>query len=1013
MPVQFSEWPWLLLLPPLYLFFWWLSRRTLSDLSPNRLRVALFLRCLLVTLLVLALAGLQWMRKGHQLALMFVVDGSRSITKQDRDEARNYIAEALKSMHKQDQAGLITFAKAPHLQALPTHNMPLPSLEDPGPTDATNIADALREAKAVLNSIPGNPAKRIVLLSDGDETNGDALGTLSDLEASHVLLDTVVLPHHLKQEALVEHLVLPDRVKIGEPFAVRAVVQSLTEQSASLLLTRNGAPAAPLKTVMLHPGKNLISFSQNIPRPGVYHYIVTLNAPQDTLPENNKGEGLVMVRGKPTLLYVADSPALTSFLQQTLQKENINVAYASPQELPNDTASLQSYDSIFLSNVSATELSEAQMRALQMACRDFGIGLGMVGGDQSFGAGYYRHTAIEEALPVSMDVKKEKRLPSVAVALVIEDLEIPSSVNMSIEAAKAIVDLLEPIDQVGVLDCNGFSFYSNTNTAASPAGNWRIPMQHVTDPTAIKAKMQGLTDMGDPPNYLPFLLEAARVLYNTDAKIKHIVFLGDGDAIYEADQKQTMAVFKKITDQGITISTIASGADSMGKRFMEIMAMLGHGQAYVADNPQDLPRLLLKDQETISQPPIIEEPFEPTPGDTSGPLKDIDWSSAPPLLGYDVVSLKPTATLGLLDASPNRNNPVFASWRYGLGRSVAFMSDDRARWAAQWLQWPGYAKFWAQVVRWTMRPSPSYDYDIQTYQENGKGHIIIDAIDAQGHFVDNLAIHAHLVPPDNGGLTPPKPFDTPLRQTAPGHYEATFDAAEMGTYSINVLYKAPGLNHEVSMPTNLVNAYPAEYRDIQENSYLMSRLAQLGFGRFNPSPKAIFGANRPAQANLTDMQIPLLLMALLLLPLDIATRRLALSVADLHRVWNWLRRRKAVPQDVIQQRLSRLKEAKMAAVEERTIPKQEPITDSTLLTIPTAEHPQPATEAPHKPISETSPTSAPNMPIQHSTALYSEEEVPIVAEEPASSQESLSRLMAAKRRARTQQPPPPNGDENR
>ena len=110
------------------------------------------------------------------------------------------------------------------------------------------------------------------------------------------------------------------------------------------------------------------------------------------------------------------------------------------------------------------------MTALQVACRDFGVGLGMVGGDTSFGAGGYRGTPIEDALPVSMDVKKQKRLPSVAVALVIEDLEIPTTINMSIEAAKATMDLLEPIDQVGVLDCNGPGGFGGGDVANIGAG---------------------------------------------------------------------------------------------------------------------------------------------------------------------------------------------------------------------------------------------------------------------------------------------------------------------------------------------------------------------------------------------------------------------------------------------------------------------------------------------------------------------------------------------------------------
>ncbi len=118
----------------------------------------------------------------------------------------------------------------------------------------------------------------------------------------------------------------------------------------------------------------------------------------------------------------------------------------------------------------------------------------MVGGPNCFAAGQYTGTPIEAALPVKMDIKDKKRFPTVAVAMVIEDLEEPGNVNMSIEAAKADVDLLDPQDQVGVEDCNG---------------TWRIPMQYVTDRAKIKGMMAGLTDMNDPPVYDPYIMEAA------------------------------------------------------------------------------------------------------------------------------------------------------------------------------------------------------------------------------------------------------------------------------------------------------------------------------------------------------------------------------------------------------------------------------------------------------------------------------------------------------------------------
>jgi len=1013
LPIQFTYPIALLLLPPLLFFCWWLHRHTVTDMSLGRRRLALTLRCVLVTLLVLVLAGTKIVKRGESLAVVFVVDASKSIREDQRNAVEKYIADASKGMRPVDKVGVITFAQDPHTQSSPGQPLDPARLRDPGMTTATDIAQALRAAKNELDSAAKDSGKRIVLLSDGNENAGHALSEVPNMAAGHIVLDTITLPVTLTKETLIEKMALPSRVKIGEPFPVRVVVSSLTMQTATVSLTKDGKPTGETKRVELHPGKNVVVFDQSIDKVGFYRYNSTLDAPDDTIPENNKGEGFVWVRGKPTVLYVADSPALTGFLRSALKSQSIDVQYAPPSALPANAADLQRYDSIFLSNVLGSDLSQSQMLALQVSCRDFGIGFGMVGGPQSFGAGYYRGTPIEETLPVTMDVKKQKRIPSVAVALVIEDLEIPTTVNMSKEAAKATVDNLEPIDQVGVLDCAGYGGLGFGGGGNSPSGTWRIQMQHVEDREAIKGAMDNLTGMGDPPSYDPFLLEAARVLNNTDAKVKHIVFMGDGDAIYEANQGAVAANMKKIRDMGITVSTIVTGADNNESiKFMATMAYVGGGQSYIADKPQDLPRLLLKDQQTISQPPIIEEPFQPVPIDGDEVFKGIDWGSAPPLLGYNISSLKPTAGLSLIS---HRKDPIFAGWRYGLGRAVAFMSDDRAKWAAPWINWSGYSKFWAQAVRWTLRPFAPSDYNTQVVMDGARGHISVDAIDPQGHYVNKLDFTAHVAQPANGSLKAPPALEQALHQTGPGHYEGWFDAPHIGTYLVNVTQKKTDGSPNTSTVVGLSTAYSPEYKDTQSNRYLMTQLASAGSGRTEPSPASIFGGERPAVFSAADM-IPLfLLLAMLLLPFDIAVRRLALDISDAHRALAWLRARtaKAVPQRSATPELGRLLDRKGAVVAER----EEELAAASAGGYTAA--PFPVSQAVAAPERSAPPRSAPApMPSVSSRTLRPEglesppaapaaETVPAAppprVSEPAPEEAGMSRLLAAKLRARQQQ----------
>ncbi len=1029
--VQFAN-PWFLLLLPLaFVFFGWCNRHTVTDMSPARRRGALLLRCALATLLIFTLAGLKIVKPGNALAVVFVVDSSRSIRDDQRTRMEQYIREAGRGMRTVDKIGVITFASEAHVQSMLGQPLELAHLRDPGITTATDIGRALQQAKNELDTAARDAGKRIVLLSDGNENVGRALSVVQELNADHIVLDTITLPVTLTKEALVDKMNLPNRVKIGEPFTAKVIVSSQTAQSATVSLFRDGKPTGLSKRIDLHRGKNVVAFDQIVGDKGFYRYTATLDARDDTIAENNKGEGFVWVEGKPTILYVADSPTLTGFLRKSLQSLNINVEYANPDAMPTSAAALQPYDSVFLSNVPAAALSSAQMTALQVACRDFGVGLGMVGGDTSFGAGGYRGTPLEDALPVSMDVKKQKRLPSVAVALVIENLEIPTTVNMSIEAAKATMDLLEPIDQVGVLDCNGAFGYGRGDIAnMAPGGTWRIPMQHVVDRDAIKAQMQNLQNMGDPPNYDPFLMEAARVLNQTDAKIKHIIFLGDGDAVWEANQSAVVANIQRIRDMGITVSTISTGADRSGVQFMAAIAKTGDGQAYVADRPQQLPYLLLKDQQTISQPPIIEEPFHVVPTDGDEILKGMDWGGAPPLLGYDVTSLKPTALLALRNGNPNREtDPIFAGWRYGLGRSVAFMSDDRARWAAAWMGWPGYAKFWAQAVRWTLRPFAPSEYSTQVTMENNRGHVVVDAIDDKGKFVNRLSLRARIVPPGVTGIKGAMPTEETLSQTGPGHYEANFDAPQTGTYLINVLQKSSDPSKpDKSTRIGLATSYSPEYKDTQANQYLMTQLAQTGGGRVEPSAPSVFAADRPVVFSAQDMIPYLMLLTLPFLLFDIATRRLAIERSDFARAWAWITGRKApTPKTrAATPELSRLMERKESVAsgqwsvvsgqeegvgeekiqgtgnrEQGTVNPQSPILNrqsaignqQSSIPTPDTRHPTPNTRQPSRTIRPEGVE-----PVTVAAPVEVVENAPVPEEEAG-----MSRLMAAKRRAQQRQ----------
>lgn len=856
-PVSFDR-PWFLLLLPFALAaFWAIGRRSYAGLNPGTAQLALAVRCLLATLLVCALAGIHLVQRSDKLATIFLLDVSKSVRNDQQAAGREYINKALGAKRAGDQGGVIEFGRTSNVDEAPSETMQ--SLEGGKPTvagDATDLAGALRLAKS---SFPSGLGRKIVVLSDGDENIGEAETEIDGLRADGVRVD--VAPTALGQgnndspvgEAMVDDVSLPTRARQDQPFNVRVVVSSTVAQTGTLTLTRDGQPLGA-QSVQLKAGKNAFTYSETVHGAGFHKYDAVLNAPSDTVAENNHGFGFVSVQGRPRILYIADaaSPGIAS-IKNALAAQQIDMDVQTPGGIPASVAALASYDAVVLSDVPADELGPGQMSALETATKEFGVGLGMVGGPNSFAAGSYTGTPIETALPVKMDIKDKKRFPTVAVALVIEDLEEPGNVNMSIEAAKAVVDLLDPQDQIGVEDCNG---------------TWRIPMGPVTDKGKIKSQMDGLTDMNDPPTYDPYILEAGRVLSNTQAQVKHTIFLGDGDAINESGQNT--ANLQNLKKQGITLSTIATGADAQGAQFLASLSSIGGGSAYVAEKPEDLPRLLLKDQQSVSKLRIIEEPFLAKPIPDDEVIAGIDWGTQPPLLGYNVSSAKPGAVVAL--TAPDHRDPVFAYWRYGLGRTFAFTSDDRPHWAVHWLGWPGYARFWAQTLRWSLRQNTDADFQSTLDNQGGKGHLVVDAFTSAGGFANGTKVSANVVGPDLS-LKP-----VTLSQTGPGRYEGVFDADQTGPYLVNVHQgeAAPSGPAPPSQTVSLVVPYSPEYRTLGPNLPLLTRLTEGTGGKVQPDAAQVYRDAPSWVVGVRDIGTLLLLWAALLFLADIAIRRLVI-----------------------------------------------------------------------------------------------------------------------------------------
>jgi uncharacterized membrane protein len=811
----------------------WYFYRGLTDFARWQRVASLAVRTAVVALLVLALAGLTWMRPSKDLFVVFAIDESLSVGDEARSDVRSFLERASAAAGP-NRVAFVRFGAEPGAVTAD------PAAGPPVNGKGTNIAAALEVSAA---AVPPSHVPRIVLLSDGNQTTGDAVRA-----ALHggVPVDTVPLATRSDPEVQLSAVNVPAQVREGEPFFVEVVVDSNHDDEGVIEVYR-GPHKVLSEKQKLKKGENRFRFRQQITGERLAEYTATVSATQDKLLDNNSAKGLVFTNGKPRVLLVDGDPKQAKHLAYALEQHGIKVDTRPPQGVPDSLSDLQNYELLALSNVPATSLSQRQMDVIRTYVQDLGGGFVMLGGDQSFGLGGYYKTKIEEILPVRSDFEKEKEKPSLAMVLVIDKSGSMGGVKMEMakDAAKAAVELLGPKDKVGVIAFEGDFWWI---CEVQPASNRGQIMDKIS---AIEAG--GGTVMGPP-------MEAAyEALVGTPAKLKHVVVLTDG----VSEPADFEGIAQNMAQSKITCSTVAVGDDCDFKLLAEI-ARIGNGRYYQAEDPSNVPQIFAKETVTASKSALNEQPFTPQVLRPTHVLSEVRFDDAPFLLGYVTTRPKPTSELILIT---EKGDPLLAWWRYGLGMSVAWTSDAKGRWAAEWLSWPNFGKFWAQVVRHAMRKSDAKGVFVQVDQKDRKVKVTLDAVNLAGKFLNEADTELTVLDPQGGERR------LKMGQTAPGRYVGEFDTDRPGTYHVQMTQKAQGVVATQQSRGVVVN-YDDELRLRPTDEATLQSIARVSGGRYKPAPEEVFAPDERTAFRAVPLWPYLAIAAALVFLADVALRRI-------------------------------------------------------------------------------------------------------------------------------------------
>ncbi|HAI12960.1 MAG TPA: hypothetical protein DCM28_14730 [Phycisphaerales bacterium] len=835
-----------------YPWVWWMIAAGHAGVSGARAKWVYGLRWLLLCIIIAALAQPRSVRSDKSMSVIFAVDTSASVSPNMQKEAITFAVQTANTKPQKDNVGLVFFGRDAAVELPPMQSFPFEAINVQVNNDGTNIASSLSLSSAL---IPDNKLGRIVLVTDGTETEGNLDRVLDELAARKIPVDVLPISYDHDKEVWVERLDLPRFVRSGETYEAAAIVSSLSPGKGKLVLKENGNVIYE-DQVNFQAGKNRYTLPITLREDGYYEYeaIIETAKEDDQHARNNRAISYLFLQGKGSVLMVTDLEGDRrdwQAMREALQLAQRQVRVMSAYELPDNPLALLPYDCIVLANVPADQLSLPQMQAMRDAVFHQGSGFLMVGGDQSFGPGGYHHTLVEEILPVTMDVQNKKILPKSALAITLHTCEFPQGNTWAKRITKQAIQVLGSQDDVGVLvfDWQG-------------GDEWLFPFTPASQYNQLAMKINS-AQIGDMPSFATSMRLALNGFKQNDAAERHMIIISDGDP-----QPPPPALLQEFVNNKITVSTVAVFPHGTQTQTMQAIANVTGGRYYFPQDPNILPSIFIKEAKTLRRSMIQNKVFSPIIDFPSPILKGID--GMPDLKGYVLTTPKPRSTTILEGPEQREPDPVLATWRYGIGKTAAFTSDLSPNWAANWMGWTHYQAFVSQLVKDVARVSTSNNMHMQAFTSGNTGIITAEDFEIDSPLYN---ISAQVIGPDGQSRT------VALEQIAPKRYEARFDLWGEGRYQ--VIATASGDNKNNRMHAGFVVPYSQEYLRFGSSPMTIKKIVEKTGGNLLTTDNTaadIFPKDRKERFTSKPSFDWLLFALCCLLPLDVAIRRVQVDM---------------------------------------------------------------------------------------------------------------------------------------
>lgn len=791
---------------------------------------------------------------------IILVDASDS-TSISKDKIDDYIEEILLTYDNPNKVGIVTFGNNCEYVANLSSDAKSVLKEYKNysiehKTDATNIEAALKYSQSILKS-----NGRIIILTDGIETDGDALVAAGNLASKKIQIDAVFFGNTpVEKEIQINGLDVTGPVSLDSETDITVTLQSMSTGEAKLKLydTFNGVETLiGEQQLFVHENETIVTFKHQFADQGDHFLYVTLetSAGDDTYIENNKYYSFVNISLDTKLLLIdgtgRESEALYNFLDSDYTLDRVSAANVS-----TDIQVLKQYNQIILMNASMETLP-ANFDVVLEEYISIGGNVLTTGGMNTYYYGKMNGTKFDDFLPIN--VIKEEETP-IAIMIVMDNsssmkANIGKSTRMDVAKQSAIeaVGALRDCDYVGLI-----TFDANAKRV--------IPITPATMRDSIISDISRI-EVGQGTNYTGALKMANNELISFgDADVKHVIFISDGEPQDAGYQQYVAGMYEK----GITTSTIAIGSNTSFAKLEEI-AEIGGGSSYAVTTGYELSKIMIEEIESLQSDYLNQkEDLAPRIRMHTAVVRGI--SSLPTIDGYIGASAKDDATVVLTV----NGDPLYAEWEYGSGKVASFMSDIGGSWAGNYLTDERGKTFVSNVVKNLLSSSEmNSEFEVEFARENFTNVINVNTSSNNG----KNKVEASIIYP-NGDMRLIE-----LKLVANNEYAAQIPSyGQEGLYRVNLI-KTQGKT-EIIESFHTTFSYSMEYNafnDYEESYEFIEKLAKSGKGKVYTLEDDVF-AHEIIYDDLTyNPQLGLVILALILFLLDICVRKFNFKWP--HEIW--------------------------------------------------------------------------------------------------------------------------------